>query len=268
MSAARSGAAAGLLIQATLWAGAAAAAAPVLTDPPLPVARPRDLDRRPEMQGPPMPPRPAPAVPLAPPAPVSAVPSGTQTAAAPPGDCSAQLRAAGVVFVPTTVGPQPEPACVVSEPVKLTGLNPSSGLPVDFPDRPTLACAAALAFADYLRMLLVPLTRGQFGSAITAVGTGPGLECRTRDHIPGAKISAHGMGLAIDIAAVTLSNGRTLAIGAPKDDTERMFDRAARAGACGFFHTALGPGADAFHETHWHFDLLPRGRTGDSKICQ
>ena len=173
-----------------------------------------------------------------------------------------------MVFEPTVIGPQPEAACTVTEPVKLTGLDPASGLPVDFPDRPVLACGTALVFTDYLRVLLLPYARGLFGSAITAVGTGPGLECRTRDHIPGAKLSAHGQGLAIDIAAITLANGRQLDVGHPKDDGERAFDKGARAAACGFFHTALGPGADSFHETHWHFDLLPRGKSGDVRICQ
>ncbi|MCW6508555.1 extensin family protein [Lichenifustis flavocetrariae] len=182
--------------------------------------------------------------------------------------CQAQLKAAGVIFEPTGVGPQPEPLCVVADAVKLTGLDPASGLPIDFPDRPTLACATALVFTDYLRTLLVPLTRGVFGTAVTAIGTGPGFECRTRDHIPGAKISAHGQGLAVDIADLAFANGRHLAIGNPKDETERDFDRAARAGGCGFFHTALGPGADSFHETHWHFDLQPRGAKGNAKICQ
>ncbi|MDX7953757.1 extensin family protein, partial [Lichenihabitans sp. Uapishka_5] len=194
---------------------------------------------------------------LAPPAPVAVDTS-----------CPAQLRAAGVVFETVTLGPQPDAACTVAEPVKLTGLDPENGLPVDLPDRPTLACGTALVFGDYLRTLLLPYARGLFGSAVTAVGTGPGLECRTRDHIPGAKLSAHGQGLAVDVAAIALANGRQLDVGHPKDEGERSFDKGARAAACGFFHTALGPGADSFHETHWHFDLLPRGKSGDARICQ
>jgi hypothetical protein len=57
-------------------------------------------------------------------------------------------------------------------------------------------------------------------------------------------------------------------VGQHKTDLDQAFETAARAGACGYFHTALGPGADSFHETHWHFDLLPRGSTGDAKFCQ
>jgi hypothetical protein len=257
----------------------AAAAPPRGPDVPLPVPRPPFLDGRAapapperspvpaadrpaappprEVQGPPMPPKPAAAHAAAP----AARP-------APPAPCVEALKTAGAVFEPATIGPQPEPLCIVAEPVRLSGLDPADGLPIDFPDRPTVACATALVFADYLRDLLVPLARGQFGSAVAAIGTGPGFECRTRDHIPGAKISAHGQGLAIDIAELKLANGRQLDIGTPRDEGERAFDKGARAGACGFFHTALGPGADSFHETHWHFDLQPRGSKGDSRICQ
>lgn len=272
-----------------MLASPAAAAPPLGLDVPMPVPRPRTLDtqRVPapvpptqperssappaaqqapgslrEVQGPPMPPKAAMHAPPAAP-PQRAAPSATAATS-----CPDALKAAGVVFEPAAIGPQPEPLCVVAEPVKLSGLDPATDLPIDFPDRPTVACGTALVFASYLRDLLVPLARGQFGSAVAAVGTGPGFECRTRDHIPGAKISAHGQGLAIDIAELRLANGRRLDIGVPRDEGEKAFDRGARAGACGFFHTALGPGADSFHETHWHFDLQPRGSKGDSRICQ
>ena len=168
----------------------------------------------------------------------------------------------------TTVGPQPDPRCTVVEPVQVTGLKLRDGTEIAFPDRPTVACVTAEAFAAYVRDLLVPLAKGTYGIPLNAVLTGPGLDCRTRDRIPGAKLSAHGQGLAIDIAQVRLANQRTIEVGRPIGDLDRGFEAAARAGGCGYFHTALGPGSDAFHETHWHFDLLPRGTKGDSKFCQ
>jgi hypothetical protein len=84
----------------------------------------------------------------------------------------------------------------------------------------------------------------------------------------GAQLSAHAQGLAVDITQLRLSDQHVIEVGRPKDEAEAGFDTAARAGACGYFHTVLGPGADAFHETHWHFDMLPRGSKGDSKFCQ
>lgn len=156
----------------------------------------------------------------------------------------------------------------MDEAVQLTGLGLGDGTAVAFPDKPIVACATAETFATYVRDLLVPLSKGSYGVPIDAVWTGPGLDCRTRDHIPGAKLSAHGQGLAIDIAQLRLANRRLIEVGRPKGDLDQGFETAARAGGCGYFHTALGPGADAFHETHWHFDILPRGTKGDSKFCQ
>ena len=116
--------------------------------------------------------------------------------------------------------------------------------------------------------LLAPLARGTWGVGLSDVWTGPGLECRSRDHIFGAKLSAHGQGLAIDIAQLKLGDGRLVAVGEPKTDVERDFETAARAGGCGYFHTVLGPGSDSYHRTHWHFDLEVRGRDGDGKYCK
>lgn len=168
----------------------------------------------------------------------------------------------------TVVGPQPDPRCTVADPVRLTGLQLGDGGAVSFPDGPTVACATATVFASFVRDLLAPLAKGSYGAALDAVWTGPGLECRSRDHIPGAKLSAHGEGLAVDIAQIRLADKRVIEVGRPRTDLDTGFETAARAGGCGYFHTALGPGADAFHETHWHFDLIPRGAKGESKLCQ
>ena len=108
---------------------------------------------------------------------------------------------------------------------------------------------------------------GGDAAELVAVWTGPGLECRSRDHIFGAKLSAHGQGLAVDIAQIRLGDGRTIAVGTPADERATAFETAARAGACGYFHTVLGPGSDSYHRTHWHFDLELRGRQGDTKFC-
>ena len=74
--------------------------------------------------------------------------------------------------------------------------------------------------------------------------------CRSRNNIRGARISEHGRGKAIDIAAVTLENGKTVSVlgGFGKEL------RRAHKAACGIFTTTLGPGSDGFHEDHLHYD--------------
>ncbi len=223
----------------------------------------------------------APTAPLPPEKPVAlgtksapaVAPSGATTAfnprdpSADPG-CADRLRARGVVAEDTALGAQPDPRCSVVQPMRLVSATLIDGSTVSFPDKPTIACTTADAFSAYVHDLLAPLAKGTWGTGVTSVWTGPGLECRSRDHIFGAKLSAHGQGLAVDIAQLKLGDGRVVAVGDPKTDAERDFETAARAGGCGYFHTVLGPGSDSYHRTHWHLDLEVRGREGDSKYCK
>ena len=200
-------------------------------------------------------------------------PSGATTAFTPrsPEDdpqCPTRLVSQKVGIEPTAIGPQTDARCTVVEPVHLNDVTMPDGGKISFPEHPTIACVTADSFSSYVRDMLSPLAKGTFGAAVTAVWTGPGLECRSRDHVFGAKLSAHGQGLAIDIAKLKLADGRIVEVGTPKTDSETAFETAARAGACGYFHTVLGPGSDAYHRTHWHFDLEVRGAHGDSKYCK
>ncbi len=43
---------------------------------------------------------------------------------------------------------------------------------------------------------------------------------------------------------------------------------ALRMTACGYFTTVLGPGADAAHEAHFHFDFGIHGATPNYRICE
>jgi hypothetical protein len=51
-------------------------------------------------------------------------------------------------------------------------------------------------------------------------------------------------------------------------EQEQAFLREIHGGACRNFATVLGPGADAFHYDHFHFDLARHGRRGDRSICR
>nr|WP_244406294.1 extensin family protein [Methylocella silvestris] len=228
--------------------------------------------------GPPLPPRRPPAASAFPSAP--AAPSAPPAAPAPPpppaaanqppaaDDCRVGLASRGVTLKPVEQASPADPRCVIATPVQLISLTLRNGQRVDLPDRPTLDCPTAATFADFVDELLAPLAKGSFDATIIAIGTGPGFDCRSRNHIADSKLSAHAKGLAIDIAALHFAGGRLYEVGRLADAPERAFDHAARAAACGYFHTALGPGADAFHSSHWHFDLETRGSDGKAKFCQ
>ena len=233
------------------------------TLPPTPPPKPADL------AVPPAPGKNEPGKPTKP----AVAPSGATTSFTPrsPEDdpqCPTRLVSQKVGIETTDIGPQPDARCTVVEPVHLNDVTMPDGAKVSFPEHPTIACVTADSFSSYVRDMLSPLAKGTFGASVVAVWTGPGLECRSRDHIFGAKLSAHGQGLAIDIARLKLADGRMIEVGTPNTEAETAFETAARAGACGYFHTVLGPGSDAYHRTHWHFDLEVRGAHGDSKYCK
>jgi hypothetical protein len=85
---------------------------------------------------------------------------------------------------------------------------------------------------------------------------------------PGARISEHAFGNALDIAAFTLADGRQVVVrtawkGLPE---EQGFLHDIQGAACAQFTTVLAPGSNQFHYDHIHVDLMRR--SGGSAICQ
>ncbi|WP_413221825.1 extensin family protein [Tritonibacter mobilis] len=89
-----------------------------------------------------------------------------------------------------------------------------------------------------------------------------GYSCRTRNNRPGAKISEHGRGRAIDISGFTLESGTTVSVlkGWRDRSTRKALQRLWKT-ACGPFRTVLGPEADIYHRDHFHLDVA-RHRSG------
>jgi hypothetical protein len=115
----------------------------------------------------------------------------------------------------------------------------------------TIDCTTAKALKSWISGALKPAA-GRRGVAEIKVAAS--YACRTRNNIRGAKISEHGRGKAIDIAAVVLGNGQVLdVLHDYRRDAGKML-RVAHKAACGIFGTTLGPGSDGYHENHLHFD--------------
>ena len=84
---------------------------------------------------------------------------------------------------------------------------------------------------------------------------------------PGARISEHAFGNALDIAAFVLADGRRVTVkdgwrGSPE---EQGFLRDVQAAACEQFTTVLAPGSNHFHYDHIHVDLMRR--SSGRRIC-
>jgi hypothetical protein len=95
-----------------------------------------------------------------------------------------------------------------------------------------------------------------------------GYECRNRNRAASGHISAHAFGIALDVAAFELANGKLLPIKPNGDTRGQATVSAIRTAACGWFSTVLGPGSDPAHAEHMHLNILTHGSSDRYRICQ
>jgi hypothetical protein len=214
---------------------------------------------------PPLPPlRPPEFAPPAKPAPEPPPPAQSEGAAA----CLARLVAAGAGAEASPAPPTSVEGCGIDAPVRLSSVTGLGGDVVSLPDRPLLDCQFAAVLADYVRLVVAPLGQALLRAKVAAIETGPGYECRTQDRIAGAKMSAHGKGLAVDLVAISFADKRRVVVERQADADEASYFRAVRMAACGWFTTVLGPGSDAFHANNMHIDNERHDSSGGYRICQ
>jgi hypothetical protein len=184
--------------------------------------------------------------------------------------CLERLGAAGIEFESVALPPAVNPQCAIDTPVRLKAVKrpPRWRTSIRLSDEPTLSCQFGERFGHWLRDLVAPLLAGELAVEVKAVHTGPGYECRNRNHAEDGKISAHASGMAVDVASFELANGETLAIKPNGDAHLRATVDAIRVAACGWFTTVLGPGSDAAHAEHLHLDILQHGSSHRYRICQ
>ncbi len=180
----------------------------------------------------------------------------------------AKLIAGGARAEVAAAPPSSAEGCGVASPIRLLSVALANGDAVDLPDRPVLECEFALVFADYVRLIVAPLGAATIGAKVASIETGPGYECRGRNRVTGAKISAHGKGLALDVVAIVFADKRRVLVERQASSDEASYFRALRKAACGWFTTVLGPGADAFHVSNMHIDTESHGSSGDYRICE
>jgi hypothetical protein len=184
--------------------------------------------------------------------------------------CMDRLTAAGIEFEAAPLPQSTPQACSIETPVRLKAIAmaPRLSTMIRLPDEPTLSCQFGERFGHWLRDLVATLIAGELAVELKSVRTGPGYECRNRNHAEAGKISAHASGLAIDVVSFVLADGRTLAIKPNADDHLRGTVDTIRVAACGWFTTVLGPGSDSSHSDHLHVDMLQHGSSDRYRICQ
>ena len=132
----------------------------------------------------------------------------------------------------------------------------------------TLACPIVSALERWITDSVQPAAQRWFASPVADIQQISAYSCRGMNGQPGARISEHAFGNALDIAAFTLADGRTITVrdgwrGAPE---EQGFLRDIHAAACEQFTTVLAPGSNAFHYDHIHLDLMRRA--SGRRICE
>jgi len=139
--------------------------------------------------------------------------------------------------------------CGIAEPVRISAING-----ITFSQRPTLNCQAARALQGWLTEDVAPEI-GRRGGGVVSVRVLSSYSCRTRNNQPGARLSEHATGNAIDIAGFGLANGREITVLSDwGSGAEGRILRNLHEAACGRFGTVLGPNADRYHQDHFHVD--------------
>ncbi len=172
------------------------------------------------------------------------------------------------------VAPQPEidgpGICGMTRPFKVSALADGT-VSVDKPV--TIDCSMIPALEAWLAEVVQPYAQARFGAGVVGLEAFGAYSCRGVDNIPGAQLSEHAFGNAVDVAGFKLADGREISIVRDwkrADTQESAFLHEIHAGACGRFTTVLGPGADMFHYNHFHLDLAMHGttNTGPRRYCR
>jgi hypothetical protein len=142
------------------------------------------------------------------------------------------------------------------ENVPVTG----SAQPVTIKPAATLACPIISELDLWLANSVQPAAMRWFGAPVAEIKQISAYSCRGMNGNSFARISEHAFGNALDIAAFTLTDGRTITVrsgwhGLPE---EQGFLRDVQAAACDQFTTVLAPGSNAYHYDHIHVDLMRR----------
>ncbi|MEO3385195.1 extensin family protein [Mesorhizobium sp. CAU 1741] len=171
--------------------------------------------------------------------------------------CRRRLLATGTVFK------EHEPlsdasGCSAPWPLTVTRLPGD----VDLRPEAVMTCAMAEATADFVTDHAEPLAREVFEEGIAAVNQVSAYVCRPRAGT--STLSEHAFANALDWGSVELTDGTTIAVRHYRRSEPRRARLMAelRKAACGPFKTVLGPGTDADHADHFHFDMAERRNGG------
>lgn len=164
--------------------------------------------------------------------------------------CRAALTTSGLDWSPLP-DQSSDIGCGLTDAVRITGAEPGFGEAI------ITTCRLAVAWAGFEHHVLGPAAREDLGSPVVRVGHYGTHVCR---NIAGSgRRSEHATANAIDIASLTLADGRIISLRQDWYDegARGRFLRRLHAGACEWFDVVLGPDYNAAHADHLHLDMGP-----------
>jgi hypothetical protein len=179
----------------------------------------------------------------------------------PPSDC--QLRLTPDLAAIQALPPISSGQCEAEDVVRVDAVVAHDGRRIAITPPATLRCPMAETVIHWVRDELTSIA-AEFGGPLKSLMVDTSYECRSRNHVAGAKLSEHGRANAIDVRGFTLADGTVVELTSPALKKEKLY--LLREAACDRFTTVLGPGSDTYHENHVHFDIIER--RGGYRICQ
>ncbi len=167
--------------------------------------------------------------------------------------CRRDLKRLDVTF--TDVAPIHDGAtCGIDWPVRVSAIGN-----VEMKPAATLSCAMAATFSRWTKKELQPAARWRYMSGVKTIHQGSSYSCRNIRGSRGTP-SQHSLGNALDVMRIELNNGKDIDVRKPGwfAFRQRGFLNTVRQDGCDYFTTVLGPGYDADHANHFHFDIMPR----------
>jgi len=229
---------------------------PGVTQPPWPIAQPRSYAPLPPSTSVPPVSLPTPGVPQ-----TQAGPPGAPLQLGPPIDSVPDYGAAQPPLSSPMPPPQPQTVPLGPPAPLYTGA-------VEVKPAATLACPIVSVLDQWIAQSVQPAARRWFNQPVVEIRQISSYSCRGMNGQPGAKISEHAFGNALDVAAFVLADGHVVKVkdgwrGLPE---EQGFLRDVQGAACEQFTTVLAPGSNAYHYDHIHVDLMRRASA--RTICE
>lgn len=173
--------------------------------------------------------------------------------------CIERLTSLGLRFEKRP--PMQDAECKIDNPVLVSGL-PNN---VQLSTGSLMECSLAEALTRWSNDVVLPKAKEHLQAEVKKILIGTSYQCR--DQRSGARLSEHAFGNGVDVMGIEFDQRAALTIKAQDEGSpEAAFQSAIQKEACPIFTTVLGPGADADHSDHLHFDM--RRRKGDYRVCQ